>query len=418
MKVIRRSPVTRATAWLLTLAMIAPVLFLGRAARAQGDQQVIRVVVADIVNKTPGISPHLGENATAAVYTELANSGQGKFNVASTSEVRNEAISLGIKVPSNPAAPANFTDADLVRIAKSLNADAVLTGEVGATKPSKGKPVGVGLLVTLKDVAADIPINGGGAITPAAIRPGEPLDTEEQYNRAIADSAQDVVRQVVQRQVPTGTVLNINQGTAIINRGIRDGYKIGDRVIILREAANGSKIKEGEVRVARSYATDSEADIIQNLGGIQPEDLTRVYYTNTFTLPLITVPGGIHVVSPVSTQHGPNFSAAAIGGTVGVIALGVLLAQATRGGQQSVTDITAEASSQVTTPTVLVRWRDNIFGQANVLQYKIYRDPDFPFGVTVPSTGTGGTGGGTGTTSQTIPVDVVSGIFHSYTDLP
>src|SRR5207244_2527937 len=104
-KVIRRSPVTRVTTWLLTLALIAPILFVSRAAKAQ-DQQILRVIIADFVNKTPGASPNLGVNATAAFYTELANAGLGKFNVASTSEVRNEAISLGIKVPSNPTAPA------------------------------------------------------------------------------------------------------------------------------------------------------------------------------------------------------------------------------------------------------------------------------------------------------------------------
>ncbi len=413
MKVIRRSPVTRVTAWLLTLALIAPILFYGRAARAQ-DQQILRLIIADVVNRTPGASRNLGVNTTAALYSEFANSGVGKFNIASTSEVRNEAISLGIKVPSNPATPAFFTKADLLRIAKSLNADGIVTGEVGATKVLKGKPAQIGMIVKIEDVAANIPINGGSSVMSAAVRPGEPLDIEEQYNRAIADAAQDTVRQIVQRQVPTGTVLNINGDNIILNRGIRDGYKVGDRVIILREGANGFKTKEGEVRIARAYATDSEADILENKGGIQPEDLTRVFYEPPIKFAFVSAgPSDVGTITVSPTAKGPSFSMAAIGGTLGVIAVGVLVAQASRGGQQSVTDLTAEASSAGNSPTVLLRWRDNIFGQGNVQQYKIWRDEDFPYAVTPPTGNQGGT-----TVTGSIPVDVVSGLDHQYIDLP
>src|SRR5580700_9198010 len=105
-KAIRRSPVTRVTSWLLTSAMVAPMALVGHSARAQ-DQQVLKIVIEDTENRAPGASADLGINTTASLYNEFAASGLGKFNVVSTTEVRNEAVSLGMKVPSNPSAPFN-----------------------------------------------------------------------------------------------------------------------------------------------------------------------------------------------------------------------------------------------------------------------------------------------------------------------
>ncbi len=417
MKVIRRSPVTRVTAWVLTVALISPTLAVGRAAKAQ-DQQVLKVVIADTVNKAPGASKTLGINATAAISTELAASGLGKFNVVSTTEVRNEATNAGLKVPSNPSAPYNFSDTEWLRIAKSLGADAIVTSEVGATKAA-GKAGGVNVAITLaiKDVASSTLTNGGSGTITEFARPGESVSLDELLTKGVADAALKAVRDVLSHGVVAGTVLNITGNQVIINRGLRDGVKVGDRVQILRDAGQGSKFAVGEIQVLRAYATDSEASVISNTGGIAPEDAARVIFSPSIIIPVVAAPVLTSGKSPAqqNVSHS-SLSMSAIGGTLAVIGVGVLLSAANKGGQVSVTDLTAEPTSQANAAGVLVRWRDNIFGQGNVQQYKIYREPDFPY-VSVGTTG-GSSGGTTGTTNVAYPVAVRAGVDHSYLDLP
>ena len=47
---IRKSPVVRATSWLLTLALIVPMLMLGRKNAQAQTQQAITVIVSDFIN--------------------------------------------------------------------------------------------------------------------------------------------------------------------------------------------------------------------------------------------------------------------------------------------------------------------------------------------------------------------------------
>ena len=404
LKTIRRSPITRATAWLVTLAMVAPCLLAGRVARAQ-TQQPLRVIIADIVNKSPSTTPNLGITATAAIYNEMVNSGQGRFSVFQNSEVLKEAVSLGLKVPSNPNQPAFFSESDLLRIAKNLSADAIVEGEVVAGS-ARGKSVKVGLLTNIREVASKQYINGGFSQMTTTPRPGEATDAEELTNKGVSDAAQDVVRQILGRQLATATVIGIETNSVILNKGVRDGVKVGDDIVILREGANGLKTQVGKVRVSRVYPTDSEGEILENPGGIRPEDIARILYQPpvVFTGPDSTKPTG----------RGAQFTLTALGSTLAVIGLGVLVASASRGGQTSTTAVTAEAGVQSNAPIVRVRWQDNIFGQGNVQQYKIYREPDFPFG---QSTGGGGNGGGNnGVGGGSVPIGVQSSTVHEFLD--
>ncbi len=402
LKTIRRSPITRATALLVTLAMVAPALMGGRAARAQ-SQQATRVIIADIVNKSPGASPTLGITATAAIYNEMVNSAQGRYSVIQNSDVLKEAQSLGLKVPSNPNQPANFTLSDLKRIATNLNAEAIVEGQVAAGS-AKNKTVQVALLANIREVASDQFINGGYSRMTVSPRPGDTSDAEELINKGVSDAAQDLVRQVLGRQLASATVIGIETNTVILNKGIRDGVHVGDNIVILREGAGGKKTRVGSVKVARAYPTDSEAEIISNPGGITPEDGARVVYQ-----PPVEI---VSITTIKDTSKGASFNLSAIGATVSVIALGVLVASASRGGQTSTTGVTAEAGVQNNAPIVRVRWSDNIFGQGNVQQYKIYREPDFPFG---QSTGGGNNGGGNNGGGAP-PIGVQSSTVHEFFD--
>ncbi len=403
MRAIRKSPVTRATAWALTVTLIMPILLMGRGiAKAQG-QQVLRVIVADIVKKGKGGPDNLGISATAAVYNELLNTGQGRFAPFSNQEVLTEAKRIGLRVPSVAGQPANFGRTDLLRIAKEMQADAIVEGEVAASATKDGRTANVSLGITVLDVSSQEYINGAFSQLRSTPRPGEGSDTEELISRAVEDAALNVVRETVQKQLVSATVLQRNGEIVILNRGLRDGIHEGDDMVVSRETPSG-RVKQAIIRVVRAYAQDSEAEVRQDLGGVRPEDTARVLYTRRF---VISPEGDTRSRDNVNRQV--NFST--IGRTIGVLGLGILIASAARGGNTSVTNVTAEATTDSGGAAVRISWGDNIFGQANVLQYKIFRNPDFPYspslvnvGGSTGNGGGGGTGGGTVTFIPIIPV--------------
>ncbi len=413
MTVIRRNPVTRATAWFLTLAMTLPMLLVGGVNASAQAQQRIKVVVADFIDKATGKVDDISRNAASAVYDELTNTGQTRFDPISRAEMLKTAASIRLDVPSSPDAPTYYSQQELVQIAKAAGAEAILTGEViGNTSKRKGGNPSVGISVNLTDVASLEQINGGISIAEAKPLPGQALSPEELSINAASKAAVDVVRQMVSRQLVSATVLNTVSELVVLNRGLRDGIKNGDEMVVLREDANGVRTKQARIKVARAYPTDSEAEIVELGGGIRPEDIARVVYRAPYVL---AVGGPI----PTTANRSVNFSA--IGRTLSVIGLGVLVAAAGRGGQTSVTNVTAEASSENDTPIVRISFANNIFGDANVLQYKIFRNPDFPFSPTLGSTGNNGggnNGGGANTTTGGLPIGTTTSTLRSYTDRP
>ena len=386
MKTTRRCPGMRAAAWLVSLTLVVPVFLFGRNVANAQTQQVLRVIVADFVNKKGALGDPLAVTARDAVYNELASSGQGRFSVFTAKEVIDDAVGEKI-IPAPPASsvePIHFGLSDLLRIAKSLNADAIVEGEVEAAPSESGaRSASVAISITLRDVASEEYTNGAAARVRSVARPGQSASREDLINRATGDAAMEVVRQVVSRQIVTATVLNINQDVVILNRGLRDGLHVGDELIVLREGTNGRMTQEGRIRIARSYSADAEATVLSDPGGIRPEDIARILYRPRAA---VTPLGDIRPIS-----HRSGFSASMLGLTLGVIGLGILVAAVGRGGQSSVTGVTAEAASNANAPLVKITWRDNLFGQSGVQQYHVYRDPGFPFGSTVPAGVTAGT---------------------------
>jgi hypothetical protein len=405
-KSIRRSPVFRVACWLLTLALILPMILIGRnKAEAQG-QQLLKVIVADIENKSPGTAPNLGINATAAVYNELGSQGIGKFFVFDTKTVMAEAQNQGIRVPSVAGVAANFSQSDLVRIAKALGADGIVRGEVLASQVARNRPVAVTLDVRIFDIASQAEINGGYSTATASPRPGQPAGTEELLTKAVQDAALSTVRSVVQHQLVTATVLNVNDNVVILNRGTRDGLKVGDDITVFHEGPNGDKVQRAVLHAVRVFPDNTEAEITNLIGGVQVEDFARVIYRSPI------------VITATTVHPAPNratFSLAAVGATLSVIGLGVVVATAVRGGQASVTAVTAESGSENGSPIVRLRWSDNIFGQAGVQQYKIYRLPDFPFGTVGGNNG--GNGGGNNNAAG-VPVGTGTPVVREFFDHP
>ena len=410
MNSLRKSWAARSISWLLTVALLVPMLMLGRRPAQAQAQTAITVIVADFVNIRSKQTDAIAIQARDAIANELTASGQGRFSPIPQKEVYTEARQLGIRVPSNPNQPANFSRADLTRLAKALNAEGVVTGRVNVAANKAGRVTTVAIDATIVDAISDkaYPINGAISIQTVTPRAGEA--TEEAVTRAIGDAGLDAVRQMVQRQVVTATVLNINVETVIINRGTRDGLHVGDELLVLEYQPNGSTISKGVVRVARAYATDCECDATLN-NGIRPENIARALYRPNITLNIENLQS--------SNERSTRVNFSTVGKTLAALGLGVLIAVAVKGGQGSLTTATAEATTESTAPAVRVRFNDNIFGQAGVLQYKIYRNPDFPF--TSPGSGNnnGTNGGGTnGTISTAVPVGTAPATLREYIDRP
>ena len=413
MNSLRKSWAARSISWLLTVALLVPMLMLGRRPAQAQAQQAITVIVADFVNIRTKTTDAVAIQARDAVYNELTASGQGRFNPIPQKELYTEARQLGIRVPSNPNQPANFSRADLTRLAKALSAEGVVKGKVNVASNKAGRVTTVAIDTTIVDAISDkeYPINGAVSKLAVTARAGEAV--EEAVTRAIGDTGLDVVRQMVQRQLVTATVLNINVETVIINRGTRDGLRVGDDLLVLEYQPNGSTISKGTIRVARAYATDCECDATLN-NGIRPENIARALYRPSVILNIDNLEG--------NNERSTRINFSTVGKTLAALGLGVLIAVAIKGGQGSLTNATAEATTESNTPAVRVRFADNIFGQGGVLEYKIYRDPDFPF--TSPGSGSnngggGGTGGGTnGTILPSIPVGISAASNREFLDRP
>ena len=64
----------------------------------------------------------------------------------------------------------------------------------------------------------------------------------------------------------------------LIDRGLNGGFRIGDKVVLLRRTDKGI-VLTGQAEVTRVYPIDAEIDVITNLVGIKPDD--EVYITSS-----------------------------------------------------------------------------------------------------------------------------------------
>jgi hypothetical protein len=394
---------------LLIPVMAVPMVLLGALVAHAQEAQSMDVIVADFDNRSGYGGEDLAQIATDATAVELSNS--GRFSAISRQQVMQAARDLGMRVPSGTGQRMAFNDVELLRIAKQLNAAGVVRGSLQNASAGKGgHNVQIGLLVTIRETASQEIINGGAAFGRALARPG---DEEEGslFNEAIQNAAAEVVRHVVQRALLAATVLNIEPGVVVLNRGLRDGYHVGDDVVILRrDAVTGQLTEVGKVKIARSYGTDCEADIESNTGGIRPEDVGRVLFSPP------QLQQGQFIQASGKANH---VSLSSIGSAISAILIGVVLAEAQRGGTASVTNVRAEATTYSNAAAVRVTWGDNIFGLAGVQQYHIWRLPDRPFSVALSTNSTSSSStstSGTSTTVVILPVGCASNLTHIFID--
>jgi len=147
---------TMKTLMLVTIALIGTVLAPGKPVAAETATGLIGLplsrpagrirtaVVIPFSDRSGLAAPHLARYATDAVAVELANS--GAYDVLRTKIVEEGGRDLNLRPP--------YDKADMERLAKSLGADVVVTGEIVFVRREKTKDstrVRVGLKVRVMD---------------------------------------------------------------------------------------------------------------------------------------------------------------------------------------------------------------------------------------------------------------------------
>jgi len=379
-KRIRKSRAARFLSWLLTVGMVAPMIrgvvapmpAMAQGVAAGNEQSAI---IVQFENKSGVQGARLSNFATTAVSNELE--GQGRFQFVAARDVARVAEEDGVKAPYDQVA--------LSRIASKLGASSIVTGEVAFVRSdTKGgaKTVRVGLKVRVTEANSGDLLNGAAQIGTAVARPGQ--DEYSLIEEAARNAAVLAAKEVMAYTLPEGIVLNLVGGKGsevqvLINKGSRDGIKDGMQMIVFRE-----KQRVGKIQVTATLVSDSEAKILENNYGFQPEDKVRAI----FPMPDFSAAGNV-----VRGQDHPKASMGSLGKVLVVLLAGVVIWAAVGGGSNtSVTGVTAEADVQNGAPAVRIMWRDNLFA-GNTLEYQVWRNPDAPYNMTgIPVASTTGNG--------------------------
>ena len=353
---------------------------LAQAGAAGGVQTVI---VIDFVNRSNVGGDALARLATDAVAVELANS--ARFEILKRDEVMRQAQELGLRAPYDQIAKT--------RLAQALGASAIVEGAVEYVREVNPNPrtYNTGLTVRVSEAATGDLLSGAAQVGSAVARPGQ-TDRDSLVQEATTNAAVQSVREIIAYNLPEGTVLNTvgtdPNVTVLVNRGTRDGVVPGMEMIVLRE-----RQRVGRIKITTVFPTDAEAVIMENTLGIRPEDKARA----VFPMPTFDIHGNrVRGKRAASTSQ----ALSTLGKLLLVVLVGVVIAQASKGGSSSVTGVTAEPDVVNQGPAVRIRWRDNIFGSGQTLEYHVWRTPDNPFNY------------------QGIPVANVGGGQREYTDFP
>ncbi|MCX6358630.1 MAG: hypothetical protein NT029_02395, partial [Armatimonadetes bacterium] len=374
MKRIRKSRAARIIGWLLTVAMITPLVcqtlrpqaaFAQTAASTGGMQTV---VVVDFANKSGVPGELLARTATDAVAVELGNS--ARFDPLRRDEVDRQARDLNLKKPYDMVA--------MSKLAGALSATGIVTGEIVAVKPGPKtgpKCVSVWLKVSILEASSGQLTSGAAQIGVAYARAGV-TDTDELAQEAANNAANLAVKQILQTVLPEGTIISsVGSGRVgtdlgiLVNKGSRDGVGEGMQMLVLRD-----RQRVGKIAVTAVYATDSEAKVLENTLGIRPEDKVRAI----FPMPDFPNVSGFKNVTHKAPSNGSS-SVAALGKLLVVLLVGGVVVAAVAGGKNSTTTaVVAEATTLSGAPVVRVTYRDNMWG-STTLEHQIWREPDYTY---------------------------------------
>jgi hypothetical protein len=360
----------KAVSLLVVHAMLIPFLTFVSVARSVAQIETLpQWAVIEFTNLSPKGGAGYGKTASDAVSSELAKT--NKYEMIPSETVTRAETELGYTGTLRPD--------QLIRLGQNIRATTIVSGqlvdyriiEVGA-----GKQADVLLRVEVRDVASGLSINGAALKASSAIKGGDVSD-ETLVNEAISAGAYEAVQQMIARTLPRATVLNTLEKTALINRGTRSGFQKDQEVIVTR----------GRDQVATATVNEVEPDaavigVTRSNRGIQPGDKVQV----VFNVPPLygfakngqADTGGRRGGNGGRLGHGSNSGLISVLILIGIAAF--LLGGGRGGGQDLVTDVTAEALVLPDdTPAVKLSWRPDAFVKGNNqrFQWQIYRSDTF-----------------------------------------
>jgi hypothetical protein len=384
-KRLRRTPASRVVARVMCALLLTPQLMAWSQRPAAAQQRQHRtVIVIDFGNRSAIPSPLLGRRAAAAMALQLRQSDE--WDPVSQSAVDQRIAELRLRPP--------YDRVQLQTLARALDADAVLTGDVlSARRTSNPAQATIRMVVRLLDVASGELINGAvatGTASHIGLETAEDVLLDEAISRAAFDARQRMERY----QLPEGTVLNTSvvgetRQDAYLNIGARHGVKQGTQFVVLRGRELVGYLSAASVDPDKTVAT-----ITQNFRGVKPEDIVRAIFTLPEGSDVADTgeirPGDVRpgdVVAPDTTVR-PRARRKSMTGAARVaagilIALGLYaLASRSSSGGTSAFETTARSTSiggadPAMAAAIRVTWSRPRQVPANaVIQYQVYRvDP-------------------------------------------
>lgn len=228
-------------------------------AGARPDEPIV-AIVADFANTSKDRHATIAQAAADAVAVELKK--RGLYEVVSRREVEKAAVNRALRAPYEPE--------DYVQVARDLGATVIVSGEireVTASSRAGERQIEIGLIVRVKDAGSGDMLNGA-AVRASVSAPGASKSEGELGIDAAALAATRAAAQMEAYQPITGTIMNsVGNGPIMLNRGVSHGVKPKQEFIVLRA---GRRV--GRVQARRPTSAYTELTILDNSGGIQPQD--------------------------------------------------------------------------------------------------------------------------------------------------
>jgi len=356
----------KAIGQLLVLALVLPSFQLVLSRQAQAQLQTLPTwAVVDFEVKNPKGQDNLGKVAAEAVATELAKT--GKYDVVPAETVRRNVEQLMLPSPV-------VDKTSLLRLAGEIRASTIVKGQVvnwEIRNEGGGRKAIVLMRVEVMDVASGLPVNGAAKAAHSSVRSASVSDADL-LSEAMTTGAAQAIAEINSKSLPQATILNTSpDNTALINHGLRSGFKAGQELIVVR----------GRTQVATASVLEVEADSAtiraRNIQlGMQPGDKVRVIVEVPQMFDTITPSGDAKIVT--QRKRGSNSGFTTLLLVLGVV--GVLLSNGKNsGGFTAAHKVQAQPTmfpDSSGSPAVKITWVRDTFarGDQQTVQWQIYRN--------------------------------------------
>ena len=320
----------RPLSWLLSVAMLMPimVLLLAAAPRAEAQASAARSgqpawAVLDFTNRSGYGGNDVGRQASDSFVVELGKS--NKYDVSPRQDTLAGLENLGLTLPLDKIG--------MQKLGRDRNVDAVVSGEVLTVAfDNSPRRATVSVIVRVVDTASGELINGAVAQGVSTPRPVGGGDDDSLVNQAIDNATFTAVRQITSFNLPRATVLNnVDTSNVLINKGSRDGIYNGLNLLITR---NGTEV--GRARVTSVEPDQSTATVTDSGLGIQPQDRANaIYQLPSYSVHADRLIADNAGASSAGTSSAKRNSFSGIGGILVAIVVGALLLSLVKGGSSS-----------------------------------------------------------------------------------